>query len=339
MVWHCDTAKTLEPFLSLRRSPLLAPATESVSSVRWRLLSSAGDNSYGSKLVPQNVVVYYWQMTSNDQLISLDLVFKHLTQTLFRSVTSVKTLHLIHGCSMKSHHRCLNPDFPNASRFRFDPFACQCFSSLKRYDWDETSGTWEKMSKLELSWGDFSSLWFTVDGWCCGHRSPSGHLERRHVLAWESSFFGIFGHGESYSVCICHGICGLFGEKGGKNRLAVRCCGAVGMSFAQRDDGPKWSKCNAWMKWLPCPKRCPKGWGCNIGKDTLLHKSAQTPPKLLSSAVHCYPFPKNMPKKRSDRNNKLFPTGGWGFPAIICNNICQKPISNISGHLKFPHFQ
>lgn len=95
--------------------------------------------------------------------------------------------------------------------------------------------------------------------------------------------------------------CGLFGEKGGRNRLAVRCCGAVAMSFAQRDDGPKWSKCNAWMKWLPCPKRCPKGWGCNIGKDTLLHKSAQTPPKLLSSAVHCYPFPKKMPKKKRDQ--------------------------------------
>ena len=254
MVWHCDTAKTLEPFLSLRRSPLLAPATESVSSVRWRLLSSAGDNSYGSKLVPQNVVVYYLQMTSNDQLISLDLVFKHLTQTLFRSVTSVKTLHLIHGCSMKSHHRCLNPDFPNASRFRFDPFACQCFSSLKRYDWDETSGTWEKMSKLELSWGDFSSLWFTVDGWCCGHRSPSGHLERRHVLAWESSFFGICGHGESYSVCICHGICvACLGKKVEKIDLL---CGVVVLLACRLPSGMTGpNDPNAMLEWSGCHVR------------------------------------------------------------------------------------
>ena len=34
-------------------------ATESVCSMWCPLLSSPGDNSYGSKLVPKNVVVYY----------------------------------------------------------------------------------------------------------------------------------------------------------------------------------------------------------------------------------------------------------------------------------------
>ena len=130
-LWHCQNPwaffelAAVSSSGSCHRISILCAVATFVFSRRQFLWVQVGTSECGG---------YYWQMTSNDQLISLDPVFKHLTQTLFRSVTSVKKLHLIHGCSMKSHHRCWNPDFANASRFRFDPFACQCFSSRKRYD-------------------------------------------------------------------------------------------------------------------------------------------------------------------------------------------------------------
>ena len=116
---------------------------------------------------------------------------------------------------------------PRASASTLSPAT----ASRKRYDWDETTSTWENISKLGLGIFFFAVIycWYS---WCRSPRAPT--CPGLEVVLFQH----LWARRELLCVCICHGIrVACLHKKVEKIDLLCRsmqCCDAVGMSFPHR---------------------------------------------------------------------------------------------------------
>ena len=235
-------------------------------------LLSPGDNSYGSKLVPQNVVVYHWQTTSSH----LSWWTSNSDPVLigdFRSSTKFDPWMLTEiPPSLLKHAETQICPMPRASASTLSPL-CQCFSSWNRYDWYE----WEKMARLE-----FRRLSVRCDlALMVGDTKISkSDEEPKHLwhrlstnISWPGSRpFSAWRARERFWGSLCVSVswdsCGLFAQKASKIRLAVRCCGGVGMS------APRWQAQMQRLNEVAAMSDVLKRGGATIRTLTLLRKSS-----------------------------------------------------------------